>query len=209
MPVSQPGPPPRSQASLSSGQVSEPGSPGSETWPEDSDAWERGGGPGWLTGTYDPELNTVYWGVGNAGPWNAAVRPGDNLYTGSMLALDPKTGGIKWHYQFTPNDPFDYDGTNELVMAELDGQKVVMQANRNGFFYVINRETGKLIAANKFVERVDWADSIDLETGRPNETELSAKIRSGEEVTFWPSACLLYTSPSPRDQRGSRMPSSA
>ncbi len=168
--------------------VPAPGEPGSETWPDDSDAWERGGGPGWLTGTYDPELETVYWGVGNAGPWNAAVRPGDNLYTGSMLAMDPKTGSIKWHYQFTPNDPYDYDGTNELVLADLDGQKVILQANRNGFFYVIDRLTGKLIAANKFIDRVDWADSIDLETGRPNETELGVKIRSGEQVTFWPSA---------------------
>ncbi|MCB1424765.1 MAG: PQQ-dependent dehydrogenase, methanol/ethanol family [Zhengella sp.] len=168
--------------------VPEPGQPGSETWPSDSDAWKNGGGPAWLTGTYDPDLNTVYWGVGNAGPWNAGVRPGDNLYTGSMLALDPKTGEIKWHYQFTPNDPFDYDGTNELVMADMDGKKVVMQANRNGFFYVIDRTNGKLVAANKFIDRVDWADSIDLETGKPVETEVAAKARSGEQVQYWPSA---------------------
>lgn len=167
--------------------VPEPGEPGSETWPE-GDAWERGGGPAWLTGTYDPERNTVFWGTGNAGPWNAGVRPGDNLYTTSILAMDPKTGGIKWHYQTTPNDPFDYDATNELVLGELDGKEVVMQANRNGFFYVLDRDTGKLIAANKFIERVDWADSIDLETGRPNETAMAAQARSGEQVTFWPSA---------------------
>ncbi|HMQ58529.1 MAG TPA: PQQ-binding-like beta-propeller repeat protein, partial [Rhizobiaceae bacterium] len=167
--------------------VPEPGQPGSETWPE-GDAWKNGGGPAWLTGTYDPDLNTVYWGVGNAGPWNAGVRPGDNLYTGSMLALDPKTGSIKWHYQFTPNDPFDYDGTNELVLTEMDGKKVIMQANRNGFLYVIDRESGKLVAANKFVDRVDWADSIDLASGKPNQTELAAKTRSGEQVEFWPSA---------------------
>ena len=172
--------------------VPEPGQPGSETWPSEGEAWKNGGGPAWLTGTYDPDLNTVYWGVGNAGPWNAGVRPGDNLYTGSMVALDPKTGEIKWHYQFTPNDPFDYDGTNELVLTtiQVDGQdrKVIMQANRNGFFYVIDRETGKLVAATKFVDRVDWADSIDLETGKPNQTELAAKTRAGEQVTFWPSA---------------------
>ena len=167
--------------------VPAPGEPGSETWP-DTDAWERGGGPAWLTGSYDPELDTVYWGTGNAGSWNAGLRPGDNLYTTSILALDPKTGAIKWHYQTTPNDPFDYDATNELVLAELDGQKVLMQANRNGFFYVINRETGKLVAANKFVDRVDWADSIDLDTGSPNETEVASGARSGEQVTFWPSA---------------------
>lgn len=167
--------------------VPEPGEPGSETWPE-GDAWERGGGPAWLTGTYDPERNMIYYGVGNAGPWNASVREGDNLYTGSMVAMDPKTGEIRWHYQFTPNDPFDYDGTNELVLAELDGRDVIMQANRNGFFYVIDREDGSLVAANKFVDRVDWADSIDLETGRPNETEVAVAARTGEQVTFWPSA---------------------
>lgn len=167
--------------------VPAPGEPGSETWPE-GDAWERGGGPAWLTGTYDPDLNTVYWGTGNAGPWNAGLRPGDNLYTTSILALDPKTGEIKWHYQTTPNDPFDYDATNELVLADLEGQKVLMQANRNGFFYVLNRETGKLVAANKFVDRVDWAESIDLETGKPNQTEVAEGARTGDQVEFWPSA---------------------
>lgn len=167
--------------------VPAPGEPGSETWPE-GDAWERGGGPAWLTGTYDPELNTVYWGTGNAGPWNAGLRPGDNLFTTSILALDPKTGAINWHYQTTPNDPFDYDATNELVLADLDGQKVLMQANRNGFFYVLNRETGKLIAANKFIDRVDWAESIDLESGAPNQTTVAEGARSGEQVEFWPSA---------------------
>lgn len=168
--------------------IPEPGQPGSETWPKDSDAWKNGGGPAWLTGTFDPELDTVYWGVGNAGPWNASVRPGDNLYTGSMLALNPKTGEIKWHYQFTPNDPFDYDGTNELVMADMDGKKVVMQANRNGFFYVIDRTNGKLLAANKFVDRVDWAEKIDLETGKPVQTQLAEDARTGKQVEYWPSA---------------------
>ncbi|NRB05356.1 MAG: PQQ-dependent dehydrogenase, methanol/ethanol family [Rhodobacteraceae bacterium] len=167
--------------------VPAPGEPGSETWPE-TDAWERGGGPAWLTGTYDADLDTVYWGTGNAGSWNAGLRPGDNLYTTSILALNPKTGEIKWHYQTTPNDPFDYDATNELVLAELDGQKVIMQANRNGFFYVLDRESGKLLAANKFVDRVDWATDIDLETGRPNQTEVATAARTGEQVEFWPSA---------------------
>ncbi|MCR9124760.1 MAG: PQQ-dependent dehydrogenase, methanol/ethanol family [Rhodobacteraceae bacterium] len=167
--------------------VPAPGEPGSETWPE-GDAWERGGGPAWLTGTYDPELNTVYWGTGNAASWNAGLRPGDNLYTNTILALDPKTGGIKWHYQTSPNDPFDYDATNELVLTEIDGRKVLMQANRNGFFYVIDRTDGKLIAANPFVDRVEWASSIDLETGRPNHTDIYTKAVAGEQVTYWPSA---------------------
>ena len=165
-----------------------PGEPGSETWPKDSDAWERGGGPGWLTGTYDPELGLVYWGVGNAASWNAGVRPGDNLYTSSVIAMDPKSGEIQWHYQFSPNDPFDHDGTNELVLAEMDGRKVMMQANRNGFFYVIDRTNGDLIAANTFVDDVTWADKIDLESGRPVHTDVYTKAVAGEQVTYWPSA---------------------
>ena len=168
--------------------VPEPGEPGSETWEAAGDRWQNGGAPAWLTGSYDPELNTVYWGTGNASPWNAGVRPGDNLYTASILALDPQTGAIKWHYQTTPNDPFDYDATNELILAELDGRKVLMQANRNGFFYVLDRTDGSLIAANKFVERVDWAEKIDIGTGRPVETEVADGARSGEEVEYWPSA---------------------
>ncbi len=167
--------------------IPEPGEPGSETWPE-GDAWERGGGPGWLTGSYDPELNLVYWGVGNAASWNAQLRPGDNLYTSSVIAMDPKTGEIQWHYQFSPNDPFDHDGTNELVLAELDGRKVLMQASRNGFYYVIDRTNGDLIAANPFVDNVNWAERIDLETGRPVYTEVYEKAISGEQTQFWPSA---------------------
>ena len=164
-----------------------PGEPGSETWPDD-DAWERGGGPGWLTGTYDPELNLVYWGVGNAASWNAGARAGDNLYTGSAIAMDPKTGEIQWHYQFSPNDPFDYDGTNELVLAEIDGRKVMMQANRNGFFYVVDRTNGELVAANQFVDKLNWADGVDMATGRPNHTEIYDKAITGEQITYWPSA---------------------
>jgi alcohol dehydrogenase (cytochrome c) len=167
--------------------VPAPGEPGSETWPE-GDAWERGGGPAWLTGTYDPDLNTVYWGTGNPASWNAGLRPGDNLYTNTILALDPQTGSIKWHYQTSPNDPFDYDATNELVLTELDGRRVLMQANRNGFFYVIDRESGELVAASKFVDRVDWADGIDLETGRPQHTQLFHDAVAGEPVTYWPGA---------------------
>ena len=165
-----------------------PGEPGSETWQDGGDAWTRGGAPTWLTGSYDPELNTVFWGTGNPSSWNAATRPGDNLYASSILALDPKTGTIKWHYQTTPNDPFDFDTVNELVHADIDGRKVLMQANRNGFFYVLDRATGELIAAPKFVDKLNWADSIDLETGRPKETDVAMKARSGEQITFWPSA---------------------
>lgn len=165
-----------------------PGEPGSETWKDGGDAWTRGGGPTWLTGSYDPELNTVYWGVGNASSWNAGLRPGDNLYTSSILAIEPGTGAIKWYYQTSPNDPFDYDATNELVHATIDGRKVIMQANRNGFFYVLDRETGELIAAPQFIDKVNWADGIDLASGRPRDTEIVTKARIGEEVTYYPSA---------------------
>ena len=162
--------------------VPAPGEPGSETWK--GDTWKFGGGSTWITGSFDPEAHTVYWGIGNPGPFNAATRPGDNLYTCSVLALDPKTGSIKWHYQFSPNNPFDYDAVAEMVLADLnvDGKpiKVILDANRNGFFYVLDRETGKPIAANPYVQ-VNWASSIDLKTGRPVETEVAAKARDGRE----------------------------
>src|SRR6201987_2243105 len=111
-----------------------PGEPGNETWP--GDTWQHGGGSTWITGSFDPDLHTVYWGIGNPGPFNAAVRKGDNLYTCSVLALDPKSGKIKWHYQFSPNNPFDYDSVAEMVLATLniDGKPtpVLMDPNRNG-----------------------------------------------------------------------------
>jgi alcohol dehydrogenase (cytochrome c) len=167
-----------------------PGEKGSDTWP--GDTWQKGGGPAWLTGTYDPELDLVYWGVGNAGPWNAETRKGDNLYTNSVLAIRPKTGEIAWHYQFSPNDLYDYDGVNELVQATItvEGKprKVIMQANRNGFFYVIDRTNGKPIAANQFVKNVNWATGIDKTTWRPVESDVSKKARAGEKIEVWPSA---------------------
>ncbi len=167
-----------------------PGEKGSDTWP--GDTWQKGGGPAWLTGTYDPELDLVYWGVGNGGPWNAEARKGDNLYTNSVLAIRPKTGEIAWHYQFSPNDLYDYDGVNELVQATItvEGKprKVIMQANRNGFFYVIDRTNGKPVAANQFVKNVNWATGIDKTTWRPLESDVTKKARAGEKIEVWPSA---------------------
>jgi len=166
-----------------------PGEKNGNTWP--GDTWKHGGAPTWLTGTYDPNLDLVYWGTGNAGPWNPIVRKGDNLYSSSVLAIRPKTGEIAWHYQFSPNDPFDYDGVNELVMATLkvDGRdrNVIMQANRNGFFYVLDRKTGELLRASKFVT-VTWAKGIDLKTGRPIETAATKSVRAGKKEEIWPSA---------------------
>ncbi len=160
--------------------IPSPGEPGSETW--SGEAWKRGGGPIWVTGSYDPELNLMYWGVGNPGPdWNGDGRPGDNLYTDSVIALDPDTGKLKWHYQFTPHDEFDYDATQIQVLAEVvipegtasgrsgqQGQtrKVLMTANRNGVFYVLDRATGQFLSATPFA-KVNWVNGWDAK-GRPN-----------------------------------------
>jgi alcohol dehydrogenase (cytochrome c) len=168
--------------------VPSPDEPGGDTWK--GDTWKFGGGSTWITGSYDPDLKTVYWGVGNPGPFNAAGRPGDNLYTCSVLALDAKTGKIKWHYQFSPNNPFDYDSVAEMVLADIKiagkPTKVLMDANRNGFFYVLDRTNGKLLAANPYV-KVNWATSIDLKTGRPVETDITKDAREGKKVTVYPS----------------------
>ncbi len=166
-----------------------PGEPGYDSWPQGS---TRAGGSTWVTGTYDPELNLVYWGVGNPAPWNPILRKGDNLNTNSVLALRPKTGEIVWKYQMSPNDPFDYDGVNEWIIADLKDasgnlRKVVMQGNRNGFLYVVDRTNGKLIAANKFVD-VNWADHVDLKTGRPVWSEQTKDIiEHGGKARIYPS----------------------
>ena len=132
----------------------------------------------------------MYWGTGNAAPWATKERPGDNLYTASMLAMRPKTGEIVWHYQFTPNDAYDYDANWELILADraVDGKQrnVVMQMNRNGFLYVLDRATGELLKANPF-EKVNWASHVDLKTGRPVETDVAAKLRGGGQIEMWPS----------------------
>jgi len=168
--------------------IPSPDEPGGDTWK--GDTWKLGGGSTWITGSYDPELNTVYWGIGNPGPFNSAVRPGDNLYTCSVLALEPKTGKMKWHYQFSPNNPFDYDSVAEMVLADINVEgkptKVLMDANRNGFFYVLDRTNGKLLAANPYVN-VNWASGVDLKTGRPIETDVSKDAREGKKVVVYPS----------------------
>jgi len=165
-----------------------PGEPGSETWAGDS--MKTGGGSTWITGSYDPALDLVFWGTGNPAPWNPLGRQGDNLYTNAILAIQPSTGKVVWWYQMTPNDPFDYDGVNELVQADLtiDGtpRQVLMQANRNGFLYLLERATGKLLAANTFV-KVTWAERIDMATGRPVWTEVTKAALEGKNVQVWPS----------------------
>jgi alcohol dehydrogenase (cytochrome c) len=171
-----------------------PSDKGGDTWkPGMAD---KGGAPTWLTGTYDPELDLVYWGTGNGSPWNPASRGGDSLYICSVLAIRPSTGEIVWHYQFSPGDPYDYDGTNELVLADLPiggkARKVLMQANRNGFFYVIDRTDGKLVSATQFAKKLNWASGVDMATGRPIDTPMTANVRKTEQATevieVWPSA---------------------
>jgi alcohol dehydrogenase (cytochrome c) len=144
------------------------GEPGSETW--SGEDWSHGGGSIWVTGSYDPTLNLTYWGVGNPGPdWNPAQRPGDNLYTDSVVALDADTGKLKWHYQFTPNDGYDYDAVQVPVLVDMNWNgspaKLMMWANRNGFFYVLDRVTGRFLSGTPFV-KVNWASGFD-EKGRP------------------------------------------
>jgi alcohol dehydrogenase (cytochrome c) len=134
------------------------------TWP--GELWKTGGGATWLGGTYDPDTNLIFMGTGNPAPWNSHMRPGDNLYSCSRLALDPETGEIKWHFQTTPNDGWDYDGVNEVVSFDLNGTKAAATADRNGYFYVLNRENGKFIGGYPFVSKISWAKSLD-KNGRP------------------------------------------
>ncbi len=159
-----------------------PGEPGHETWEPcppnsrtycDPEAWTHGGGSVWVTGSYDPALNLTYWGTGNVGPdYNGDQRPGDNLYTASVVALDLDTGKLKWHYQFTPHDVYDYDSVQVPVLADITFQgaplKAMLWANRNGNFYVLNRETGKFMLGKPFV-KVNWMSGFDA-NGRPVQT---------------------------------------
>jgi alcohol dehydrogenase (cytochrome c) len=168
-----------------------PGEPGSETWPTNSDAWMQGGGPTWRSGSYDPELDLVYWGTGNAEPYDPRTREGlDNLFTNSVLAIRPKTGEVACYFQYTPNDVYDADATDENVLADLrigsQVRRVMMQTNKNGFLYVLDRTNCKLIAAHPYV-KVNWATEIDLATGRPLLTNVYKRFVAGEEVEIWPS----------------------
>jgi alcohol dehydrogenase (cytochrome c) len=146
-----------------------PGEPGSESWP--GDLYLHGGGTTWMPGTYDPELNTVFWGTSNATPdFNGEPRPGDDLYTCSVVALDADTGKLKWYFQFTPHDLYDYDATETAVLVDADyhgkPRKLLVEANRNGFVYVLDRVTGEFLTATRFAEKLNWAKGIDAK-GRP------------------------------------------
>ena len=149
-----------------------PGEHGSESWPGDS--YLHGGGTTWMPGTYDPELDTIYWGTSNPSPdFDGGVRPGDDLYTNCVLALDPDTGKLKWFFQFTPHDLYDYDATETPVLldASYEGKprKLLVEANRNGFVYVLDRTDGKFLSAVPFVEKLNWAKTVGPD-GRPVRT---------------------------------------
>ena len=166
-----------------------PGEPGSETWPPDSDIWQHGGGPTHGTGSYDPELNVIYWGTGNPAPvFNGDIRPGDNLYTSGVLALDADTGKIKWFYQWTPHDVYDYDGVNEMVLVDNikrpDGtiiEKGLIHADKNGHFYLLDRVRGKIVYARPFVH----VDSITVDPSTGKVTPLKW-AKPGEPVVACP-----------------------
>ncbi len=150
-----------------------PGEAGSSSWP--GEMYLHGGGTTWMPGTYDPQLNTIFWGTSNPSPdFDGSVRPGDDLYTDCVLALDPDTGKLKWHFQFTPHDLYDYDATETpvLVDAIYEGapRKLLIEANRNGFVYVLDRTNGKFLSAKQFVVEMNWAKGIDG-AGRPIRTE--------------------------------------
>lgn len=170
--------------------IPKPGEPGSETWggAASNGSWERGGGATWMTGSYDPALDLVYWGTGNPGPdFNDSARPGDNLYTNSVLALRPETGAIQWHYQWTPHDVWDYDGVGEnILFDEGEGagqQKLLAHFDKNGHLYILDRTNGRFIRAAKFTATT-WGD-VDPATGR-----ITVKLRptpEGVEIKPGPS----------------------
>ncbi|MBI3475832.1 MAG: PQQ-dependent dehydrogenase, methanol/ethanol family [Acidobacteria bacterium] len=154
--------------------IPSPGEPGSSSWP--GDAYLHGGATTWMPGTYDPELNLLYWTTSNPAPdFAGESRPGDDLYTDCVLAIDADTGKLKWYFQFTPHDLFDYDANETPVLIDVDDhgvrRKLLVQANRNGFLYFLDRTNGKFLKATRFLNEVTWAKGID-DTGRPNLTGL-------------------------------------
>jgi alcohol dehydrogenase (cytochrome c) len=163
--------------------VPKPGEPGSETWPTDGEAWARGGANCWITGTFDPETNLLYWGTGNPAPdFDGEVRPGDNLYTDSVIAVDADTGEIRWHYQCTPHDLWDYDSNMECILFEQDGRKLLAHFDKNGYCFVLDRTNGERVRIFPFVDRITWGEIT------PDGT-VTARIypdAEGEEVHFYP-----------------------
>ena len=179
--------------------VPEPGQKGSETWPNKDmpDAWKYGGAATWQPGSYDPQLDLFYIGTGNPEPYNPKYRANlDSLYASSILAIRPKTGELVWYYQYVPNDTFDFDGTAESILADvqIDGKprKVLFNVNKNGFLYVLDRTNGQLISATPFMAQ-NWAKYIDLKTGRPVLTDLLDLALKGETIDLSPARATNAT----------------
>jgi alcohol dehydrogenase (cytochrome c) len=186
--------------------IAGPGEPGRETWAGES--WKTGGGSIWVTGTYDAELNLTYWGVGNPGPdWNGDGRLGDNLYSDAVVALDADTGALKWHFQFTPHDVYDYDSVQVPVLADIQWQgkprKAMLFGNRNGFFYVLDRTNGQFLLGKPFT-KVTWTTGLDAK-GRPqnmvplseNGSQIYPGVQGGTNwysPSFSPRTGLFYVS---------------
>jgi alcohol dehydrogenase (cytochrome c) len=148
------------------------GEAGNESWKDGKDRWKHGGGSVWETATYDRDTNTIYQGIGNAGPdWDPEYRPGDNRWAASVLALNPDDGKIKWGYQYTPNDPYDFDEISEhpLIDVKINGEdrKLVVHAARNGFYYALDRVNGSFVAGRQYVDQLNWTPGLDPKTGRP------------------------------------------
>lgn len=174
-----------------------PGEFGNETWQGDS--WKQGGAPIWITGSYDPELNLTYWGTGNPGPdWNGDVRQGDNLFSSSVVALDADTGRRRWHFQFTPHDVHDWDATQIMVLIDRPWggrqRKLLVTANRNGFYYVLDRATGEFLHARPFVKQT-WAKEIDAR-GRPVRLPQTLPTAQGTRVYPMVAGGTNWMSPS-------------
>jgi PQQ-dependent dehydrogenase (methanol/ethanol family) len=155
-----------------------------KTW--EGDQWKLGGGATWGWMSYDPELNLVYYGSGNPGTWNPVQRPGDNRWSMTVFARDLDTGMTKWVYQMTPHDEWDYDGVNEMILADLNigGQerKSLVHFDRNGFGYTLDRVTGELLVAEKYDPAVNWATHVDMETGRPQVVSQYSTHQNGADV---------------------------
>ena len=156
--------------------------PGNETWKDGKDHWEHGGGSIWETATYDPDTDTIYQGVGNAGPdWDPEYRPGDNKWAASVLALNPTNGEIKWGFQYTPNDPYDFDEISEhpIINAKVNGEdrKLVVHAARNGFYYALDRVNGSFVAGKQYVDELNWTPGLDPKTGRPLNYDPNADVQ--------------------------------